>query len=277
MIQKIKKKLKNMLTKLKNLNALHGSYILGITFLSVVILKINTLLSQIPTIYLYIVVILMVLLFKNQQILTLHTVKNTYIFNLFLYYFLILKNKVYGTIFEYFEFVEGRKYRKIVVFMTGFNISSWSLHIFFFIFNHFYNLLVLLFFILSLMNLINFIEKKIIFTPENLNKKNISIDYREVQKILNIDNSTFSKNRSLFYIQKWYIDFHEVKSFINKYGIAFMIGVCSGSFSVGYLNYLRIKLQMEKIEFKKLQHRNRINLQREQILLEKRRNRFDSK
>ena len=65
-------------------------------------------------------------------------IKNTYIFNWFLYYFLIIKNILYGIIFEYFDFVEHEKYQKLVIFLTGFSLSSWSLNIVFYILNYFY-------------------------------------------------------------------------------------------------------------------------------------------
>jgi hypothetical protein len=265
MFQKIREKINNISTKLKNLNKIYIDYILCITFLNLIILKLNQILLQIPSIYLYPIIILISILFINQCFLITNKIKNTYIFNWFLYYFLILKNNLYGIIFEYFEYVEQEKYQKIIVFLTGFVLSSWSLNTIFLILNNSYNLSVILFFILLILNIFNLIENKLIFTLGNINKREQQIDYKIVKEFLKINNSTFNKNKSLFYIQKRYVHFSEIRNLIKKHGVTVITSATAGSLFTGYIQVSTIQSQKERLEIQ----REQLNSQKEQFNFQK--------
>lgn len=127
MLQKIKKKIENITIKIIYFNILYIDYLLCISFLNLIIFKLNKIVFQIPLIYLYPMVILISILFINQWSLLTNQIKNTYIFNWFLYYFLIFKNSIYRIIFEFFEYLNKVKYQNLMV--TGFVLSSWSLNI----------------------------------------------------------------------------------------------------------------------------------------------------
>ena len=247
MFQKIKE-------KLKNLNEAYINYILCITFLNLIILKINQIFFQISSIYLYTFIILISILFINQWFIITDKIKNTYVFNWFLYYFLVFKNSIYGILFEYFDYIEQEKYTKLLVFLTGFILSSWSLNIFFLILNNSYNLSILVFLILLIINIFNLIEKKIIFNTENVdNYTNQQIDYIFVKKILKINNQKFDKNKSLFYIQKRYVSFNEVKTLIKRHGITIITSATAGSLFTGYLQHSSVKVQNDSFELQKEQ------------------------
>jgi hypothetical protein len=253
MLQQIKEKINNISTKLNDLNEVYIDYILCITFLNLIFLKLNQILFKISSIYLYLIIILISILFINQWFLITNKIKNTYLFNWFLYYFLIFKNNIYGIIFEYFEYIEQEKYQKIIVFLTGFILSSWVLNIIFLILNNSYNLSIILFLILLIFNIFNLIENKLIFTLENINKKEQQIDYKIVKGFLKINNSTFNKNKSLFYMQKRYAHFNEIKNLIKKHGITVITSATAGSLFTGYLQVSSVKVQREQLEVQREQ------------------------
>jgi hypothetical protein len=192
-------------------------------------------------------IILISILFINQWYFITEKIKNTYLFNSFLYYFLIFKNGLYVIIFEYFDYVEHEKYQKLIIFLTGFVLSSWSLNIFFLILNNSYNLSILLFFLLLILNIFNLIEKKLIFTSENLNIKNLNIDYNSIKSLLKINNKKFNKNQSLFYIQKRYMHFNEIKSLIKRHGVTVITSATAGSLFTGYLQHSGVQIQKEEL------------------------------
>lgn len=258
MIQKIKQKLQNISTKLKNFNEVYINYILCITFLNLIILKLNQILFKIPSIYLYPIIILISILFINQWFIITDKIKNTYIFNWFLYTFLVFKNEIYGLIFEYFKYVEEEKYTNLLVFLTGFVLSSWFLNIFFLILNNSYNLSILFFIILLIFNIFNLIEKKIIFNNENLNNGQ-QIDYILVKNILRIKNQKFNKNKSLFYIQRRYVSFNEIKTLIKRHGVTVISSATAGSLFTGYLQHSSVQVQKEQLEIQ----REQFNFQKE--------------
>lgn len=252
MFQKIKEKINNISTKLKNINEIYIDYILCITFLNLIILKLNQIFFKIPYIYLYPIILLISILFINQWFLITDKIKNTYLFNWSLYTFLIFKNGIYGLIFEYFNYVEQEKYTNLLVFLTGFVLSSWFLNILFLILNNFYNLSILIFFILLIINIFNLIEKKIIFNNKNLNNDQ-KIDYILVKNILKIENQKFNKNKSLFYIQKRYMHFNEIKNLIKKHGVTVITSATAGSLFTGYLQHSSVQVQKDQLEIQKEQ------------------------
>ncbi|DAZ93512.1 TPA: hypothetical protein N0F65_000361, partial (mitochondrion) [Lagenidium giganteum] len=199
-------------------------------------------------------------IFINQWFLLTNKIKNTYIFNWFLYYFLTLKNNIYGTVFEYFEFIEELKYQKLIIFLTGFVLSSWSLNIVFYILNHSYNISILFFFILLILNIFNLIEKKLIFTSKNIEQKKENLDYNSIKFFLKIKNQQFNKNQSLFYIQKRYLHFNEIKDLIKKHGVTVITSATAGSLFTGYLKYSSVQVQREQLEVQK----NRLETQKDQ-------------
>ena len=148
MFQKIKEKINNISTNLKKLNEIYINYILCITFLNLIILKINQILFKISSIYLYPILILISILFIDQWFTITDKITNICLFNRFLYYFLIFKYTTYEVIFEYFNYVEHEKHKTLLVFLTGFVLSSWFLNIFFLILKNSYNLSILIFLIL---------------------------------------------------------------------------------------------------------------------------------
>lgn len=254
MFQKTKEKINNISTKLKNLNEIYINYILCITFLNLIILKLNQILFQISSIYLYPMIILVSILFINQWFYITEIIKNTYIFNWCLYYFLIGKNTIYGIIFEYFNYVEHEKYTNLLVFLTGFILSSWFLNIFFLILNNSYNLSIVVFLILLIINIFNLIEKKIIFNIENINNyDNQQIDYILVRNILKIENQKFNKNKSFFYIQKRYVSFGEIRNLIKRHGVTVITSATAGSLFTGYLQHSSVQVQKEQLEVQKEQ------------------------
>lgn len=211
--------------------------------------------------YLYLITILISIIFINQWFLLTNKIKNTYIFNWFLYYFLMLKNNIYGTVFEYFEFIEELKYQKLIIFLTGFVLSSWSLNIVFYILNHSYNISILFFFILLILNLFNLIEKKLIFTSKNIEQKKENLDYNSIKFFLKIKNQQFNKNQSLFYIQKRYLHFNEIKDLIKKHGVTVITSATAGSLFTGYLQYSSVQVQREQLEVQK----NQLETQKDQF------------
>lgn len=267
--QKLQEKLQNISTKLKNFNEVYIDYILCITFLNVILLKSNQILFQIPSIYLYPTIIFISILFINQWFIVTNKIKNTYVFNWCLYYFLILKNSIYGITFEYFDYVEHEKYQKLIVFLTGFVLSSWTLNIIFLILNNSYNLSILLFIFLLIFNIFNLIENKLIFTVENLNQKDQQIDYKIVKGFLKINNLTFDKNKSLYYMQKRYIHFNEIKNLIKKHGITVITSATAGSLFTGYLQVSSVQVQKEQLEVQKDQFNFQKNLETKKLEQEK--------
>lgn len=269
MLQNIKNQLNNIQTKLEKFNKVYIEYLLCITFLNLIILKINQIVFQIPSLYLYPIIIFISILFINQWFILTNKIKNTYVFNWILYYFLIFKNSLYGIVFEYFEFIEELKYQKLMVFLTGFVLSSWSLNIVFYILNYSYNLSILFFFILLIINILNLIEKKLIFTSENINQKNGDLDYNSIKGLLKINNLKFNKNQSLFYIQKRYVHFNEIKNLIKKHGVTVVTSATAGSLFTGYLQHSSVKVQREQLEFSKIQHIEQMEIQVKQFEFQK--------
>ena len=273
MFQKIKNKIQNFSLKFKDFNEIYINYILCITFLNLIIIKLNQILFEIPSIYLYPIIFFISILFIKQWFIVTDKIKNTYLFNWFLYYFLIFKNNIYGFIFEYFNYVEHEKYEKIIVFLTGFILSSWFLNIFFLILNNSYNLSILLFILLLIINILNLIEKKLIFTQKNIDENNQNIDYNLIKNILKINNQKFNKNKSMSYIQKRYMHFNEIKGLIKRHGVTVITSATAGSLFTGYLQHSSVKIQKEQFEFqkdlelKKL-NQNEIKLEQNKIKLE---------
>lgn len=66
-----------------------------------------------------------------------------------------------------------------------------------------------------------------------MNQKNQQFDYIIIKKFLKINNITFNKNKSLFYIQKRYVHFNEIKNLIRKHGITIITSATAGSLFTG--------------------------------------------
>lgn len=142
----------------------------------------------------------------------------------------------------------------------------------FFFFNHSYNLSIIFFIILLIINIFNLIEKKLIFTVENLKENKEEIDYNFVKTVLKINNQTFNKNKPLFYIQKRYVHFNEIKNLIKRHGVTVITSATAGSLFTGYLQYSSIQvqreqlnIQIEQFEFQKEQFEFQREIEREKL------------
>ena len=131
MRNKFNNKFQKIKQKLNNINEEYINYFLCISFLTVILFKINSFFFQISIIYLYLIIIILSITFINQWLYIIYNLKNTYYFNYFLYYFLIIKNNIYKSIFYYFKYVENEKNTKLIIFLTGFVFSSWFFNVFF--------------------------------------------------------------------------------------------------------------------------------------------------
>ena len=95
------------------------------------------------------------IIFINKLLLITSKIKNTYLFNWFLFYFLNFKNAIYGIIFEFIDFFDYEKNQKMLIFLIAFIISSWALNIVFFVLNYSDNLSISLFFISLIFSIFN--------------------------------------------------------------------------------------------------------------------------
>ena len=82
MLQNIKNKLNNIQIKLEKFNKVYIEYLLCTTFLNLIILKINQIVFQIPSLYLYLIIISISILFINQRFILTNKIKNTYVFKI---------------------------------------------------------------------------------------------------------------------------------------------------------------------------------------------------
>ena len=143
----IKNKLNKAFETLKSFNEVFADYILSFIFLNLTFVKLNQFLFEIPSSFLYPVTVFVSIIFINQLLLIANKIKNTYLFNWFLFYFLNFKNAIYGIIFEFIDLFAYEKNQKMLVFLIAFIVSSWSLNLLFFILNYSYNLSISLSFI----------------------------------------------------------------------------------------------------------------------------------
>jgi hypothetical protein len=270
MFKYIKETLKQFSIKTKEFNEIYIDYILCITFLSVILFKLNKISFQLPIIYLYPTIILISILFINQWFFITNKIKNTYSFNWFLYYFLLFKNNVYGIIFAYFDYVEYEKSQKLMIFLTGFVLSNWALNLFFLILNNSYDLSILLFLILLLLNIFNLIEKKLIFTPQNIDQNQNNINYDNVKTILKITNKDFNKNKSMFYIQRRYVNLKAMADTAKKHAPTVLSSIATGTFISAYIQNSSVEVQREQLdhqkqqdEIKQQQNEKKIELQKQ--------------
>lgn len=255
--------------KLNNINEIYIDYFLCVSFLTLILFKINNLFFQISLLYLYPSIIILVILFIKQWLYITDILKNTYFFNFFLYYFLMKKNNFYQSIFYYFDYAENEKNTNLIIFLTGFVLSSWTLNIFFFIINNSYNLSIIMFFFLLLLNIFNLIEKKLIFNEKNLRNYNQEIDYNQVQHFLKIKNKKFQKNHSLFYIQKRYMHFNEFKNLIKKHGITIISSATAGTLFTSAIHIKSVNIQQKQFDFMQIQHKEQIEIQKGQMDIQK--------
>lgn len=268
----MRNKFQQIKQKLNNLNEIYIDYFLCVSFLTLILFKINNIFFQISLLYLYPSIIILAILFIKQWLYITDILKNTYFFNFFLYYFLIKKNNFYQSIFYYFDYAEKEKNTNLIIFLTGFVLSSWTLNIFFFIINNSYNLSIIMFFFLLLLNIFNLIEKKLIFNEKNLINYNQEIDYNQVQHFLKIKNKKFQKNHSLFYIQKRYMHFNEFKSLIKKHGITVISSATTGTLFTSAIHIKSINIQQKQFDFLQIQHKEQMKFQQEQIQIQKKKN-----
>lgn len=269
MLHKLNNKFQKIKQNLNNINEIYINYFLCISFLTVILFKINNFFFQISLLYLYPITIILAITFLNQWLYIIENLKNTYFFNYFLYYFLIIKNNIYKSIFYYFDFVENEKNTKLIIFLTGFVFSSWFFNGVFFIINNSYDLTIIIFFLLLFFNIFNLIEKKLIFNEKNLLKNNNKIDYNQVRFFLKINDQKFKKNSSLYYLQKRYMHFHEFKNLIQKHGITVISSAAVGTLFTGAIHIKSVNVQQKQLDFMKIQHNDTINLTKEQMHLTK--------
>ena len=213
----------------------YHNQLICITFINLIILKLNKILFKIDLVYVYIIVIIMSIICIKHQVYITTKIKNSYFFNFLLYYFLYLKNILYGIGFELVEYLEQEKYQNLMVFVITFVFTNWSLNILFFTLTHSYSVSIIALLLLLLINIFNLIEKKLLFIPENKYKK---MNYKEIQGTLGIHCSKFNKNTSYLYIQKRYISVEIMRNFLKKNMSGFITGVgLSSTIAVGIQTY----------------------------------------
>lgn len=265
-LQNLKKKI---LTNLMRINNLYIDYILSIMFLNIIILKINQNFLNISSVYIYPGIILISIIFIKQIKYITNVIKNSYLFNFLLYYFLIFKNNIYKCVYEIISFLNYEKDVKLIIFLSVFILNSWILNVLFLILNFSYDLSILLFVFLLILNIFNLIENRIIFTSENL-IKNPNIDYNVVKKdLLKINNNNFNKNIDLFYIQKRYINFGETKTFLKQHMATILTGVTTSTIFTGYIQFNTYDLKKRELNQNKENDDRQLDFQERSLKFQK--------
>ena len=259
----IKNKLNKAFETLKSFNEVFADYILCFVFFNLIFVKLNQFLFEIPSSFLYPVTVFVSIIFINQLLLIANKIKNTYLFNWFLFYFLNFKNAIYGIIFEFIDFFDYEKNQKILIFLIAFIISSWALNIVFFVLNYSDNLSISLFFISLIFSIFNLIESRLIFTAENVSKKNQQIDFKMIKVFLKTNNLTFDKNRPLVYIQRRYLSFNQISNFFKKNGVPLFTGAATGGLITSYTQVSTVRIQKEQVAQAKQQFEKRFAFDQE--------------
>lgn len=255
MFQKLKQ-------KLQFYNKVYIDYFLINSLLSLMLFKLNKITFQVSFIYLFIGILLFVILFKNYFLIIGNKIKNTYFFNFILFNDLLMKEFIYSCIFTFIESMAFDKNTKIYLFIFFFTFSYYLTAFLFYIGFHFN----LIFFILLLfVSILNLIENQYIFTSQNIKENQLeNLNFNSIQKILNIKNTNFNRNQNLFYIQKRYVHFTELRQFLQKNGLTILSSTAAGTLFTGYLQHNSVQVQKDQLEFDKLQHQENINFQKKQ-------------
>ena len=236
--------------------SIYFDYFLINTFLSLIIFKINRIFFKIPIIYIFGCILVIIIIFKDFFLLLGNKIKNTYIFNFILYYNLLIKDYIYNCIFDFIDTINFDKNKKIFIFLFFFIISYFFLTILFYI-SFKYN--IILFFFFLLISIFNLLEKQFIFNIPNINIENL--DFKNVQKILKIQNKNFNKNKNLYNIQKRYTHFNELRKFLKDNAITIITSTAAGTLFTGYLQHNSIQVQKEGI----IIQREQLKMQQQQI------------
>ena len=279
MIQKIKNLYKNYQPFLID-------YILMNTFNSFLLFKLNNFFFKFDFIYIFFLAMIITIIFKNFCFNLANKIKNTYIFNFLLYYDLIFKNFIYKCFYNFDDRMGSYLHKKINIFFRIYTFSSIFCYCFFSILlysNIDYNILntflSLLFFLIGFFNLI---EKQFIFNiqiDENNHKNDNKIiknfDYKYIQNILKIENNSFQKNKSFFYVQRRYAVTSTAKEVLTKgaqqtkdYGIPSAIGalVTTAIMTVG------LKMESDKVQSEK----DKVALDEKKVVLDEKKVALDA-
>ena len=242
MFQKLKQ-------KLQFYNNVYMDYFLINSLLSLIIFKLNKITFQIPFIYLFIGILLFVILFKNYLLIIGNKIKNTYFFNFILFNDLLIKEFIYSCIFTFIESMTFDKNTKIYLFIFFFTFSYYLTAFLFYIGFHFNFIFFILLLFVSILNLI---ENQYIFTLQNIKENQLeNLNFNSIQKILNIKNTNFNRNQNLFYIQKRYMHFTELRQFLQKNGLTILSSTAAGTLFTGYLQHNSIQVQKDQLIIQK--------------------------
>lgn len=195
---------------------------------------------------------------KNLIYIT-NKIKNNYLFNVFLYYFLNFKNNLFGLIFEFIDFLESHP-KKTFYYSEFFFYLIVGLFICFFLLNnmfiyyHFTFISFLVFIISLLYSIFGLIENSIIKPKENFSSANVNMDFIKVRSILRVSETSFKKNRNFYHLQRRYLAGEEVRTFLKRHATSL---VTSGLAALGLNN--QNKIQQEQL-----------GVDKEQLGLEKR-------
>ena len=257
MFQKLKQ-------KLQFYNNVYMDYFLINSLLSLIIFKLNKITFQIPFIYLFIGILLFVILFKNYLLIIGNKIKNTYFFNFILFNDLLIKEFIYSCIFTFIESMAFNKNIKIYLFIFFFTFSYYLTAFLFYIGFHFNFIFFILLLFVSILNLI---ENQYIFTLQNIKENQLeNLNFNSIQKILNIKNTNFNRNQNLFYIQKRYMHFTELRQFLQKNGLTILSSTAAGTLFTGYLQHNSIQVQKDQLI-----------VQKDQLIIQKDQLEFDKK
>jgi hypothetical protein len=257
MFQKLKQ-------KLQFYNNVYIDYFLINSLLSLILFKLNKITFHIPFIYLFIGILLFVILFKNYFLIIGNKIKNTYFFNFILFNDLLIKEFIYSCIFTFIENTAFDKNTKIYLFFFFFTFSYY-LTAFLFYIGFYFNLFF--FFLLLFVSILNLIENQYIFSSQNIKENQLeNLNFNSIQKILNIKNTNFNRNQNLFYIQKRYVHFTELRQFLQKNGLTILSSTVFGTLFTGYLQHNSVQVQKDQLIIQK----DQLIIQKDQLEFDKR-------
>jgi hypothetical protein len=92
------------------------------------------------------------------------------------------------------------------------------------------------------------------------------LNFNSIQKILNIKNTNFNRNQNLFYIQKRYVHFTELRQFLQKNGLTILSSTVFGTLFTGYLQHNSVQVQKDQLIIQK----DQLIIQKDQLEFDKR-------
>lgn len=263
----MKKYFQKIKQDIQQYQSIYFDYFIINSFISLIIFKLNKITFQIPFIYLFIGILLFVIIFKNYLLSIGNKFKNTYFFNFILFNNFLLKEFIYTCIFTFIESMTFDKKTKLYIFLFFFSFSYLITFFLFYVGIHYH---LFFYFLLLFISIFNLIENQYIFTQKNIDDKKLeNLNFKNVQTILNIKNTKFNKNQNLFYTQKRYIHFTELRHFIQKNAITIISSTAAGSLLTSIGQYTSVQVQKEQLVLQKEQHNENLTLQREQLALQR--------